>query len=507
MVLSLSTVLRDPELGLTPLTLPEGRDPEIAWAHVSELVDPTPWLTGEELLLTTGLGLFGDGTAIRDYCTRLAQTGVSALGLSTGATLPHHEVPEGLIEAAAGTGIALVHVPEGTPLQRVVRFVSDSMHDAQIEPLRRALLAQRQLSEAITEEDGIAAVLTTMHAHTAIEAAVYDAGFRPLAASGPAAEERFIARRDEIEKRLVTSRRWSMSEEDPDQTTIISPLGTRGRGRGVLVAVKQGSMNYYDRAQVSMVVSLLGVLLELRNSAAVQQRWIGGQALEELLGGELDEVESSVRLAKLGIECDTVQVAVIPRAASEEQIDAIAAQLEPHCRGIVASRRDDEWAVLLCDPDERAVSRFIGLLELSELGPAGIGTVVTPANSRLSLTQAFRARALAERRGDTALSLTEVTGYRAMLLLGDPVERSGFADAVLSPLDAHDQQYGTELVRSLAVYLDHTSNIESAAQELGIHRHTMRSRLRRVADLTGRSFTESGDVLELWLACELRALG
>ncbi len=504
-MLSLSTVLQDPELGLRLLASSE-TDPQIAWAHVSELADPTPWLAGGELLLTTGLGLFRDDAGARDYCARLAQAGVSALGLSTGATLPHAELPSGLVEAAAEAGVALVHVPERTPLQNVVRFVSDSMHDEQTEPLRRALLAQRQLSEAATEEHGIAAVLATMHSHTAIEAAVYDAGFRPLASSGPAAEERFALRREEIAKRLVTGMRWSMSEEDPGGTTVIVPLGTQGRSRGVLVAMKTGSMTFYDRALVSMVASLLGVLLELRNSAAGQQRWLGGRTLEALLGGRLDEVESSLRLAKLGIECDAVQTAAIPARAEEQQIDALVAQLEPHCSGVLASRRSDEWALLICDPAPAAVPRLIELVELAELGPAGIGTVVTPANAGFSLTQAFRARALAERRGAACVSLSDATGYRAMLLLGDPLERIGFADAVLSPLDASDRAQGTELARTLAVYLDRTSNIEAAAQELGIHRHTMRARLRRIGELTGRSLSDSADLLELWLACEFRAL-
>lgn len=505
-MLSLSTVLQDPALGLRALSLPE-TDPPIAWAHVSELSDPTPWLAGGELLLTTGLGLFRDAAETRDYCARLAVAGVAALGLSTGATLPHAELPAGLVDAAARAGIALVHVPEHTPLQGVVRFVSDSMHDEQTEPLRRALLAQRQLSEAATEENGIAAVLAAMHSHTAIEAAVYDAGFRPLASSGPAAEERFADRREEIAKRLVTGMRWSMAEEDPGAATIISPLGTQGRSRGVLVAVKAGAMTFYDRALVSMVVSLLGVLLELRDSVADEQRRLGGRALEALLSGGLDEVESSLRLAKLGIECDAVQTAVIPARAEDQQLDAIAAQLEPHCRGVLASRRDAEWALLLCDPGPEAIPRLIELVELADLGPAGVGTAVSPANAGFSLVQALRARALADRRGAACVSLSDVTGYRAMLMLGDPLERIGFADAVLSPLDASDRQQGTELARTLAVYLDRTSNIEAAAQELGIHRHTMRARLRRISELTGRSLSESADLLELWLACEFRALG
>lgn len=504
-MLQLTTVLRDRGLGLRALTAPR-EDPEIVWAHVSELADPTPWLAGGELLLTTGLELFRDATATEDYCTRLAQAGVAALGISTGATLPHAEVPVGLEAAAARAGLALVHVPEGTPLQDVVRFVSDSMHHEQTEPLRRALLAQRQLSEAATEEDGIASVLASLKSHTAIDAAVYDAGLRLLAASGSGAEEHFERRRDEIAQRMVTGMRWSMSEDEPGRSVTAVPLGTQGRGRGVLVAVKVDTMNFYDRALVSMVASLLGVLLELRESIAGQQRWLGGRAVEALLSGKHDEAWSILRLAKVGIECDAVQTAVLPASASEAQVDAIVAQLEPECAGVLMSRRPSEWVLLICDPGAETASRLSGLVELAGIGASGIGTVVTPGGSALSLTQALRARALAERRGLACVSLSEATGYRAVLMLGDPLERAGFADAALSPLDAHDQQHGSELVRTLSVYLDHTSNSESAARELGIHRHTMRARLAKIGELTGRELSEAADLLELWLACEFRAL-
>ena len=106
--------------------------------------------------------------------------------------------------------------------------------------------------------------------------------------------------------------------------------------------------------------------------------------------------------------------------------------------------------------------------------------------------------------GRGLLSLSDVTGYRAMLMLGLSDRLRGCG---APPLDASDRQQGTALARTLAVYLDRTSNIEAAAQELGIHRHTMRARLRRISELTGRSLSESADLLELWLACEFRALG
>ena len=38
-----------------------GLDRPVRWVHISELADPTPWLSGGELLLTTGLQLGDDG--------------------------------------------------------------------------------------------------------------------------------------------------------------------------------------------------------------------------------------------------------------------------------------------------------------------------------------------------------------------------------------------------------------------------------------------------------------
>src|SRR5918996_978662 len=50
-------ILNLPGLALRLVAGEGGRDNTIRWVHVSELEDPTPWLKGGELLLTTGMGL------------------------------------------------------------------------------------------------------------------------------------------------------------------------------------------------------------------------------------------------------------------------------------------------------------------------------------------------------------------------------------------------------------------------------------------------------------------
>ena len=64
----------------------------VGWVHGTELADPTPFLEGGELLLTTGLRPIDTG-----YVERLVRAGVVGLGFGTG--LGHDVVPPGLVAA------------------------------------------------------------------------------------------------------------------------------------------------------------------------------------------------------------------------------------------------------------------------------------------------------------------------------------------------------------------------------------------------------------------------
>ena len=48
------------EMGLKLTTGDAGADAPVRWVHITELPDPTPWLSGGELLLTTGIQLDTD---------------------------------------------------------------------------------------------------------------------------------------------------------------------------------------------------------------------------------------------------------------------------------------------------------------------------------------------------------------------------------------------------------------------------------------------------------------
>ena len=96
--------------------------------------------------------------------------------------------------------------------------------------------------------------------------------------------------------------------------------------------------------------------------------------------------------------------------------------------------------------------------------------------------------------------------YRLLLSMTEPDALRAFAESLLAPLDAYDRDHGGELATSLRAFLANNARWETAAAELYVHRHTLRYRMRKVEELTGRDLSSSFDRMEFWLALRAREL-
>src|SRR5262245_66351552 len=85
------------EMGLELATGEDAADVPVRWVHISELPDPTPWLSGGELLLTTGIQLDSDERQ-REFVRLLSGRHLAGLGFGTG--FDHAELPTATVEEA-----------------------------------------------------------------------------------------------------------------------------------------------------------------------------------------------------------------------------------------------------------------------------------------------------------------------------------------------------------------------------------------------------------------------
>jgi PucR family transcriptional regulator, purine catabolism regulatory protein len=250
------------------------------------------------------------------------------------------------------------------------------------------------------------------------------------------------------------------------------------------------------------------------------QRNMVGDVLTEALTGHLYPEELQARLRPFGIG---EQVAVLAFAPPDPS--AAAALLErilerEGVHSLVAIRAGLLCAVIDADglrdgkgdpPDPIELARKIR----GELGErfgevrAAASRAAATHSLRLSFHEARCAlEAVRLQNGDAPEVATyqDLGAFQLLLSLQDDDALISYCRGVLGPVEQGEGEYGDELLRSLDVFIEHNGHWEKAANALYCHRHTLRYRIRRVEQLTGRDFSNARDRIEFWLALRGREL-
>ncbi|GAB2496773.1 PucR family transcriptional regulator [Streptosporangium sandarakinum] len=477
---TLRTVVRRLPLRLGVLAGHDGLDRPVSWVAVSELEDPTPFLEGGELVLTTGMRLDADNAA--SYVARLVGKGVTGLGLGVG--LGHETVPAELVAAAARAGLPLVEVPRDTPFVAISKLVSDLIAAEQYDEISRAFAAQGRLTRAALRPEGPRAVIDRLARELGGWAVLLDESGAVRHATGRGAS-RVAALRPELERLRKTpggGAPASLSLSTPGEYVVVQPLGAR-RVRGFFAVGLERPFTPVAHTVVNAAGSLLTLAVEHGREHLAAERRVRSAVLGLLLAGQARAgVEALERLGDglpdgpLSVLC----VAGDTEAALEAAGSEFAAPLDGRTVVVVAGDRVEEVAAAL-----------------AEHGPVGIGAPVTLDDLRAGLDQADQALAAARRGSAGVMRFADLAGQGLLALL-DPEASAAFATALLAPL----REYGSraDLLESLRAYLACNGHWDAAAQRLGVHRHTLRYRMRRVAELLGRDLDDPAARAELWVA-------
>jgi purine catabolism regulator len=530
-VLLLRDLIRDLDIRL--VAGESGLDRPVRWVHISELADPTPWLSGGELLLTTGMNLTDAGEQ-RAFVERLAGHDLAGVGLGTG--FAHKEVPGALHDAAAELGFPLFDVPYEVPFIAVTEKAFSHLVNEQYAVLRRALSAHERLERIVLSEQGLDGVMAALASLVGSTAMVYDARGQALARSDGAAplspavlEAAGAELRDRM--RAGARRGYAPSGELHGRALALPVIRTPAGGddggtpQAWLIAVKdRGGLGEFDRLVLHQAVTVVALELLRRRVADDTERRLAGDILTALVSGELAGAELARRLEPFGLR-DRVGVLVLapPRSVKALVEDGLSAALRDEARGGLAAGTGQFSCALLPlergETDEdlfRLAERVRARASRAAPGalPAGAGRAVAPAELRRTFHEArcaLEARALSgEANGDGAAHLLatyrDLGSFQLLLSLQDDDALRLFCDSILAPIEEGEGAYGGELMRSLEAFIECNGQWERAARQLYCHRHTLRYRIRRVEELTGRSLDSARDRIDFWLALRGREL-
>jgi len=137
MAITARSLAKVKSLGLSLVAGAGAADREIAWAHAIELADPTPYLAGGELVMTTGINIGTDDAAQLDYVARLVSADAAAIAVDTGTTFT--EVPAGVLAAGNALGLPVLEVPPSTPFIAIARVVVDALKADELRSVQRVV--------------------------------------------------------------------------------------------------------------------------------------------------------------------------------------------------------------------------------------------------------------------------------------------------------------------------------------------------------------------------------
>lgn len=232
---------------------------------------------------------------------------------------------------------------------------------------------------------------------------------------------------------------------------------------------------------------------------------------ELALSGRLETQELRRWLSALGV--DEQRVVVLAFSVSEpdrgvEPLEAILSQAGAPgavtvCDGLLCAVAGAQAVAGLAVKARRQLSERLGETRaaVSRPGP--------PEALRGSFHEARGAlAAAAATNGDApeVASYEDLGAARLLLTTQDPDTLSAYCHTVLGSVEGEEGEYGEELLHSLDVFIEHNGHWEQAAKALYCHRHTLRYRVRRVEQLTGRDFSHARDRIEFWLALRGREL-
>jgi len=481
MALTVGDIASMSHLGISVRAGSGGLGREVEWAHVCELEDPTGWLDGPGLVLTTGMAIPAPASRQRAYLERLANVGMAGVAIARGMSAPR--LTKQMLAAADELDFAVLEVAYEVPYLAVISVVTAANRERSerqllsylriFDSLRLATsrgLRPPQLFDRLAEVSGYDLYLCSPGGRPLIQGIPGPPpDWEPPASSGANAQA-------------------------ADASWVSVPVPLRGQVAGYLVGIERAGREALGMLALRHIATIAA--LELANLMREREamRREGAETLSEMLGGMLgmDAVRTRLRLAGL----DPGQPLVLAAVSNDRG----------HDRDLHARLLDLNIAHL-------SLQRQHELYVLLQQSAGRPDVLAATTGSHVGVSRPFRARKsleLARREALWALryaraqrrALIEYAAMRssATWLPADPQALSGIVEEILGPLAAYDAQHGTELQRTLLVLLDRDRNVSATARVLGVHRNTIIHRIARAEELTGRDLRRVQDLAELWLA-------
>jgi len=467
--ISLSDLLAAEDLALAVRGTAAIDPAPVQWIAVTELEDPAPFLSGGEVVLTTGMRQ-RTGAVQRRFVESVHRAGALAIGFGTG--LSQDRVPGPLVEEANRLGLPVFEVPYKTPFMAVGKLVADALSADHVGQLHDLLSGHQVLAKALLSGQGLGGLLRELAQILGTEVALHQYGA------------------------LI----YSAGESTPGAIWHSKPIATGMRDRCTLAVAEP----FRQPDLIAYAQSLISVELNNQARRRMRERAVNGQLLADIVAGKLSGQDAVHRLRSSGVSTDRRQLTLLVETAPSQARSLPSLPLPAGFDPAVTAILEDRLVILFPDgnPSELAAALSSYLRDAGLTAKVGLGgAYADPAGLRWGYYEAKEGLL----RG-AAVNQPDRLSLASLLMASRDVPLADLAAEALEPLLAFDTAHDAELVTTLETYLALNGSVAKVAHELGLHRNTVRYRLSQIADLSGYDPAVTGDRVHLYLALNVRRL-
>ncbi|MFI0411445.1 PucR family transcriptional regulator [Actinomadura sp. 3N508] len=499
--MKLRALLAMPELRLEVVVGDDaGLDRPIRWVVTTDLLYPGRYLRGRELVLT-GL-VWRSGPADSETFVRaLADAGVSGLAAGEFAL---GTIPDDLVDACRRHRLPLFTVPEDVAFATVTEEVVRHLSGARAADLTAVLDRHRRLVEGT----GLGAVLDLVGRDLGMRCHVLTATGRLVAGPPlPGADDAAA-----LAGAFLRAPRLPRYAAGPDASVFPVGEGAVCRAADWFVACEGDFADW--PAERRALTGELAAIVALERARLDDRLSAEGHRAQEIVtavaAGGAGELE------KHGVPAGEPVVAVA--AAGRDgmglgEVRTILAEILPGARPVLGLVDDEVIGLIPAAAGADVAGAIEGALNALEPGlprsgiAVGVSATAEAPDLRGIVEEARQARRLAATRSPAAVCVVrhDELATHVLLLASVPDDvREMFRVRLLDPLHAYDEVHGADLVRTLETFLRHSGSWARTAEELHLHVNSVRYRIQRVQDLTGRDLSRLEDQVDFFLALRLR---
>lgn len=473
---------------------------------VGEVPDIADWLEGGELVLSTLYAVAKDQDArlafVQDLIARRAAGLLTKPGRFVG------ELDAAIVASAKRADFPVVVVDEAARWTDVVREIYELALGKRAAELALSESMHRDLVQVAAQGGDFARLAESANRLIDRPVAIADERGQVLAVS-PARETLRLAPPRVLAEAVGSGEAAVRTPPSPGgghSAAVTLPVLVGGLVLGAVGTTEIVPLTALEMVALEHTATVAAILFGREQVRSQTELRLKGDFLSEVATGKTSAEELGEQARRLGLDVRHGVIALgvrltgtpagPPGGGLERGLAALVAA--EHGNALVAAKADDVIALLggtagvtgeRLDGLATAISGRIDTWLTADRPDRAFVAAASDTHPASGLSAAVRelqvALAYAERTGsgDRLTRYADVGTFRLLLGIADthPAELRRFAEETVGPLS----ESGSGLVETLEAYLDLDGNVGEVAKRLFLHRHTVRYRLDRIADLTG----------------------